>query len=73
MLARWDQSHPQRRKVPVAVALDELVLLGIRAAVVVQEDEPATWFAWQVPRDTVRRLLAAGKLVRPAAGWVGVV
>ena len=70
-LARWDQSFTQRRKAPLERALDDLVLLGIRAAVVVQEDEPLGWFTWPVPRDTVRRLLAAGKLVRPAAGWVG--
>lgn len=71
-LARWDQSFTQRRKAPLDRALDDLILLGIRAAVVVQEDEPLGWFTWEVPRDTVRRLLAAGKLVRPAAGWVGV-
>ena len=71
-LARWDQSFTQRRKAPLDRALDELILLGIRAAVVVQEDEPLGWFTWEVPRDTVRRLLAAGRLVRPAAGWVGV-
>ena len=70
-LARWDQSFTQRRKAPLERALDELVLLGIRAAVVVQEDEPLGWFTWPVRSDTVRRLLAAGKLVRPAAGWVG--
>ncbi|MDQ3400380.1 MAG: hypothetical protein ACR2G8_09060 [Candidatus Limnocylindria bacterium] len=69
-IARWDRSHSQRRKAPVAVALDELVLLGIRAAVVVQEDEPGTWFTWAIPRDTIRRLLETRKLVRPAAGWV---
>jgi len=72
ILTRWDQSFTQRRKAPLDRALDELVLLAIRAAVVVQEDEPLGWFTWEVPRDTVRRLLAAGKLVRPAAGWVGV-
>lgn len=72
-LARWDQSFMQRRKAPLERALDDLILLGIRAAVVVQEDEPLGWFTWPVPRDTVRRLLAAGKLVRPAAGWVGFV
>lgn len=71
-IVRWDRSHPQRRKASLPAALDDLVLLGIRAAVVVQEDEPLTWFTWEVPRDTVRRLLAAGKLVRPAAGWVGI-
>ena len=70
-LARWDQSFTQRRKAPLERAIDDLILLGIRAAVVVQEDEPLGWFTWDVPRDTVRRLLAAGKLVRPAAGWVG--
>lgn len=71
-LARWDQSFTLRRKATLERALDELILLAIRAAVVVQEDEPLGWFTWEVPRDTVRRLLAAGRLVRPAAGWVGI-
>ena len=72
-LARWDQSHTHRRKAAHASALDELVLLAIRAAVVVQEDEPATWFAWPVPRDTIRRLLETRRLMRPAAGWVAAL
>jgi len=72
-LARWDQSHPHRRKASLASALDELVLLAIRAAVVVQEDEPASWFTWPVPRDTIRRLLETRRLMRPAAGWVAAL
>lgn len=69
-IARWDRSHPQRRKAPRAVALDDLVVIGIRAAVVVQEDEPASWFTWPIAHNTIRRLLEARRLVRPAAGWV---
>ena len=57
-----------RRGLPVTV-----FKLDNGLTVVVQEDEPLSWFTWEVPRDTVRRLLAAGKLVRPAAGWVGVL
>lgn len=72
-IARWDQSHPHRRKAALASALDDLVLLAIRAAVVVQEDEPAGWFAWPVPRDTIRRLLETRRLMRPAAGWVAAL
>ena len=72
-IARWDQSHTHRRKAALASALDDLVLLAIRAAVVVQEDEPATWFTWPVPRDTIRRLLEARRLMRPAAGWVAAL
>ncbi|HET8569928.1 MAG TPA: hypothetical protein VFM93_13190 [Candidatus Limnocylindria bacterium] len=69
-LARWDQSFTQRRKAPLQHALDDLVVLGVRAAVVVQEDEPKTWFTWPIVYDTVRRLLETGRLVRPGAGWV---
>jgi hypothetical protein len=69
-LARWDQSFTQRRRAPLERALDDLVLLGIRAAVVVQEDEPLGWFAWPVSREVIRRLLETGRLSRPAAGWV---
>lgn len=72
-IARWDQSHTHRRKASLPAALDDLVLLAIRAAVVVQEDEPATWFGWPVPRDTMRRLLEMRRVVRPAAGWVAAL
>ena len=69
-LARCDQSFTQRRKAQLAAALDELVLICVRAAVVVQEDEPRAWLSWPVPADTIARLLASRKLMRPAAGWV---
>jgi hypothetical protein len=62
-LARWDQlrpkppsgSEPQR-------ALTELVLAGVRAAVVAPEREAAGWFSW---RADVTRLVEDGRLVRP--------
>jgi hypothetical protein len=45
-------------------ALDDLLVAGVRAAVVAPEDEVAGWFSWPVPRGTVERLVAEGRLKR---------
>jgi hypothetical protein len=75
LLARWDQGHPEpsgtgdpRR------ALGDVVCAGVRAAVVVPEGEPARWFSWRWYWDDalVDRLVADGRLQRPAPGWVAV-
>ena len=64
-LARWDQVRPE----PSAGGLDELVLAGVRAAVVAPEPEVAGWFPW---RADPARLVEKGRLARPAAGLVCV-
>lgn len=69
-LLRWDQYHTMRRKASPAAALDDLVVLGVRAAVIAQEDDALAWFSWPVTRTTVTRLLATKRLSRPAAGWL---
>jgi hypothetical protein len=65
-LLRWDQVRPE----PAARGgLDELVVAGVRAAVVAPEREAAGWFSW---RADVARLVEEGRLVRPAPGWVAL-
>jgi len=49
-LARWDQVYPDSRESPRTDprdALKELVVAGVRAAVVAPERELRRWFSWQ--------------------------
>lgn len=70
MLARWDQVWTQKHKVSPATALDDLVVLGVRAAVVTHQEEIKTWFSWPVITSTIDRLVRSGRLSRPGPGWV---
>jgi hypothetical protein len=67
ILARWDQAHPERSGAsdPTA-ALGELLVAGIRAAVVAPERELPRWFSWGWYWDDglVDELVQAGRLVR---------
>lgn len=69
-LARWDQVWTQRRKVSPSAALDELVILGVRAAVVTHQEEIKQWFSWPVTTSSLDRLVQSGRLPRPGPGWV---
>jgi len=69
-LARWDQAWTQRRKVSPSAALDELVILGVRAAVVTHQEEIKQWFWWPVTTSSLDRLVQSGRLQRPGPGWV---
>lgn len=69
-LARWDQIWTQRRKVSPSAALDELVILGVRAAVVTHQEEIKQWFSWPVTASSLDRLVQSGRLARPGPGWV---
>jgi hypothetical protein len=67
LLARWDQVHP----VPSGSgdprqALGDLLVAGIRAAVVAPERELPRWFSWRWYWDDelVNDLVSAGRLVR---------
>jgi hypothetical protein len=67
-LARWDQLRPNPLSgTDPQSALEELVLAGVRAAVVAPEREAARWFSW---RADVARLVEEGRLVRPEPGLV---
>ena len=65
-LRRWDQLE----SVPAgAGGLSELLVAGVRAAVVAPEREAARWFSWSED-GLVEELVAQGRLIRPEAGWL---
>jgi DNA-binding Lrp family transcriptional regulator len=70
VLSRWDQVWRKPWKATEETALDELVVLGVRAAVLTHEDEVRTWFSWPVARQTINDLISSGRLLRPASGWI---
>ena len=72
-LARWDQVWTQRRKASAAGALDDLVVLAVRAAVVTHQDDVKTCFSWPVLSSAIERLISLGRLSRPGPGWVSAV
>jgi len=61
-------------KLPVETALAELIVAGVRAAVVAPEPELPRWFSWQWywEDDLVDRLVNEGRLARPEPGWVAL-
>ena len=67
----WDHvfSEPVHAEEPLA----EVVLLAVRAAVVAPEPDVKTWFSWPIPVGLVDRLVEAGRLRRPAPGWLAIV
>jgi hypothetical protein len=68
-LARWDQrlrNPPQQGK----DGLEELVVAGVRAAVVVPESEIPHWFSWPLPASVIARLIETGRLRQPQKGWI---
>lgn len=71
-LSRWDQVFTARRKTSPESALEDLLVMGVRAAVVAQEDDARAWFSWPITRGTIERLLDARRLLRPASGWIAV-
>jgi len=70
-LVRWDHLYPRASK---GGGLAELVVAGVRAAVVCPEREPKRWFSWtrRWEKDFVDRLVAEGRLIRPEPGWLAL-
>jgi hypothetical protein len=68
-LARWDQVFPEHS---ARGGLDDLIVAGVRAAVVAPERELPRWFSWTWlwEDDVVDRLVGDGRLERPEPGWV---
>ena len=69
-LLRYDQAYPEPLD---GGGVDELVVAGVRAAVVAPEREvPLKWFSWKwlFANDLVERLVSEGRLERPAPGWL---
>ncbi len=67
-LRRWDQVFEEVVHVDDPYA--ELVAAAVRAAVLTRDDEVSKWFSWPVPDGVVDGLVASGRLVRPAPGWL---
>jgi hypothetical protein len=69
-LARWD--HFFASPTSDVADLAGLVVAGVRAAVVVRENEPRKWFSWTWRWDDelVGRLVAEGRLAHPEEGWL---
>jgi hypothetical protein len=67
LLARWDQVRPERSGASdPRQALGDLLVAGVRAAVVAPERELGRWFSWRWYWDdqVVDELVRAGRLVR---------
>lgn len=71
-LARWDQVFPEPATGPGG--LGELLVAGVHAAVLAPERELVRWFSWRwlFADDLVDRLVAEGRLERPAPGWLSL-
>jgi hypothetical protein len=69
-LARWDQVWNKPWKANQEQALAELVLLGVRAAVLAHQDEVGKWFGWTVEWPLLAELITARRLIRPGPGWL---
>lgn len=71
-LVRWD--HVFRTPAPGGGGLEDLVVAGVRAAVLATEREIPHWFAWRwrFEPGLVDRLVSEGRLERPRPGWVTV-
>jgi hypothetical protein len=70
-LYRWDQVFPEPPS--AGGGLDELVVAGVEAAVVVPEREVRSWFSWRVSPQGIEALVEAGRIDRPAPGLLSEV
>ena len=65
-LRKWDLGNGSEGTDPHA----DVLVAGVRAAVVAPEAEVARWFSWRPPPGTIDRLVGEGRLKRPAPGWL---
>jgi hypothetical protein len=66
LLSRWDQLFPEAAP---GGGLGELVVRGVRSAVLAPEAEVPRWFAWRED-GLVERLVDDGRLSRPEPEWL---
>jgi hypothetical protein len=71
-LARWDQVWNKPWKANQEQALAELVLVGVRAAVLAHQDEVGKWFSWPIEWPLLADLISARRLQRPGPGWLAL-
>jgi hypothetical protein len=67
-LARWDQRYLVAPTSPGGLA--ELLVAGVRAAVVAPEQELSRWFSWPLPRGLVEELIEDERLWRLRESWI---
>jgi hypothetical protein len=69
-LRRWDQVFVDSG--PAGEPLLDVVVAGVRAAVIAPEANVRTWFSWPIPVGTVDQLVASGRLMRPRPGYLAM-
>ena len=72
-LRRWDQvvsEAPGRRHGNEPIA--DVVVAGVRAAVLTKETDIQKWFNWRIPSRIVDQLVDEGRLCRPSQGWLAL-
>jgi|SRR5712692_2046331 len=69
-LRRWD--HVFGKPAAAVQPYEALVIAAMRAAVLAPEGDLRNWFSWPIPSGTVEKLVADGRLVRPALGWLAI-
>jgi len=69
-MRRWDQVVP--RSAASDDPFGDVVVAGVRAAVITPESNVASWFSWTVPPGAVDRLVDTGRLMRPAPGMLTI-
>jgi hypothetical protein len=69
VLARWDQVMAEPSS---GGSLGDVLVAGVRAAVLAPEGEVGSWFSWTARPDSalIDGLVGAGRLLRPASGWL---
>jgi hypothetical protein len=70
-LARWDQVVTEPS---AAGGIDDLIVAGVRAAVLAPERDIGRWFSWPwlLGEGLLDRLVAEGRLERPEPGWLAL-
>lgn len=69
-LRRWEDVFDKPAAVPYPH--DAVVMAAMRAAVLAPERDLGNWFSWPIPPGTAERLVAEGRLTRPASGWLAI-
>ena len=65
-MRRWDQAVTQSAHSDDPHG--DVVVAGVKAAVVAPEAEVSSWFSWPIPPGTVDRLVREGRLTQPEPG-----
>jgi hypothetical protein len=70
-LARWDQLVPEPS---AAGGIDDLIVAGVRAAVLASERDIGRWFSWPwlLEPGLLDRLVTERRLERPEPGWIAL-